>query len=407
MKKSEKWLVAVTAGRWQTHGIQEAKAAGLRVIAVDADPNAEGFLHAELNLCMDLSDHANVIEALIGLNKNICGAVSFCSEAGMSLAGKIRETFDLPGPRAELCRRLLEKSEQRRIWSESGIPGPSWKVFRTPCEALAAVESFGFPLVLKPTDSSGSRGVSKLESRRDDLDEAIARAFEFASSGEIIMESYMDGNEFTVETFGTNGNIYVLGVTEKKKVPNTRGTVANELATPNRPAGVIELIGQTVVSALNALGYLEGPGHTEVILQQDGSVGLVEAAGRGGGFMVFDKLVPTVSGVNIARCTALQAVGLGVGPIEVTQGAAVLRFFPSCPGRLKSIVGFDQANQLAGVEAGTFVKVGDVFSAAVADGDRLGYLLSRAETPQAAKELADEAEQKIRFEFEKCIAILE
>ena len=403
MKKSEKWLVAVTAGRWQIHGIQEAKAAGLRVIAVDADPNAEGFLYADVKLSMDLSDHANVIEALRGLNKNICGAVSFCSEAGMSLAGKIRETFDLPGPRSELCRRLLEKSEQRRIWSESGIPGPCWKVFRTAYAALAALESFGFPLVVKPTDSSGSRGVTKLESGRDDLEDAIARAFQFSNSGEIIIESYMDGTEFTVETFGTNGKIYLLAVTEKKKVPNTRGTVANELATPNRSADVMELIGQTVISSLNALGYVEGPGHSEVILLKDGSLGLVEVAGRGGGFMVFDKLVPAASGVNIARCTALQAVGLEVGPIEVMPDAVVLRFFPSLPGRLKSIEGFDLANHVAGVEAGCFVKVGDVFSEAIADGDRLGYLLSRAETPQRAREQADEAERQVRFEFETCM----
>lgn len=400
MNQDEIWLVAVTAGRWQRHGIREARAAGLKVLAIDADPNAEGFADADHVLHMELSDHDAVIRALHSLDKNIKGAVSFVSEVGMMLAARIREEFDLPGPRIELCQRLIDKAIQRRIWSEQGVPGPRWAAFRETQEALAAMSKLGFPLIIKPTDSSGSRGVTKIESAEEDLQDAVVRAFQFSRSGQVILEEFMDGTEFTVEVFAANGDVHVLAVTEKKKVEGTRGTVACELATPERPQEVVTRIAEAVVAAFRALGYAEGPGHAEAILKNDGSVGLVEVAGRGGGFMVFDGFVPTISGINIARLTALQAAGLPVGEITNWKKSAVLRFFPSRPGVLRKFSGFEQANSIDGVEAAPFVQVGDRFHWASVDGDRLGYILSCAATPRQAQELADQAERIIKFEIE-------
>ncbi len=399
MNTQEQWLVAVTAGRWQRHGIVEAKAAGLKILAVDADTNAEGFADADKVLRIDFTDYAAIIKAIKELNLNIKGAVSFCSEAGMTLAATIREEFNLPGVHLDLCKKLLDKGIQRKIWTEKNVPGPIWKVCSTKEEAKKEIINFGFPLILKPTDSSGSRGVTKIESLQDDIDDAISRAFQFSTSGKVIIESFMDGTEFTVETFVENGNVHVLAVTEKKKVEGTRGTVASELATPIRPKEIVDRIQNSVVDALKALGYTEGPGHAEVILKKDNSVGLVEVAGRGGGFMVFNRFVPAVSGVNIARLTAMQSVGLPVGKIESKNGAAVLRFFPSKPGTLKSISGIDKANEIEGVECDAFVEVGHVSNKAIADGDRLGYILSRADNPEKAQELANQAEALVHFEI--------
>ena len=128
---------------------------------------------------------------------------------------------------------------------------------------------------------------------------------------------------------------------------------------------------------------------------------MVEVAGRGGGFMVFDGLVPKISGVNIARLTALQAVGLPVGEVTNWQKSAVLRFFPSRPGVLRNISGFHRANLINGVEAAPFAKVGDRFHQATIDGDRLGYILSYADTPRRAQELANKAEQMIVFDIKE------
>lgn len=395
----ELWLVAITAGRWQKHGISEAKKAGIKVIAIDADPEAEGFQIADKHLCINIDNYETVIKALRDLNINIRGAVSFCSEAGMLLAAYVREAFGLPGPQTELCRSMIDKGIQRRVWEKVGVPSPQFKIFSDKLAVQAEIPIFGFPLIIKPTDSSGSRGVTKLESLDDNIVDAVDRAFHFSKSGEVILEKYMQGTEFTIEVFGANGEIRVLAVTEKKKVEGTRDTVARELATSDRAPEVIKRIVDAVVGAFIALGYLEGPGHAEAILMDDGSVGLVEVAGRGGGFMVFDKFVPIASGINIARLTALQSVGLALDPFIFNCKATVLRFFPAKAGTLQAIYGFNEANEIAGVEADSFVEPGASFEGAMVDGDRLGFILSCAETLVEAYYRADLAESRIFYDF--------
>lgn len=395
----ELWLVAITAGRWQKHGISEAKKAGIKVIAIDADPEAEGFQVADKYFCMNIDNHDAVIKTLRDLNINIRGAVSFCSEAGMLLASCVRESFDLPGPRTELSRSMIDKGIQRSVWNKAGVPSPQFKIFSDKLAIQAEIPIFGFPSIIKPTDSSGSRGVTKLESLDDNIVDAVERAFHFSKSGEVILEKYMQGTEFTIEVFGVNGEIHVLAVTEKKKVEGTRDTVARELVTSERTAEVIKRIVDTVINAFIALGYLEGPGHAEAILMDDGSVGLVEVAGRGGGFMVFDKFVPMASGINIARLTALQSVGLTIDPFISNYKATVLRFFPAQAGTLQAIYGFNEANEITGVEADSFVEPGVSFEGAMVDGDRLGFILSCAETLAEAQYRADLAESKIFYDF--------
>jgi biotin carboxylase len=396
---SDTWLVAVTAGRWQMHGIREAQKEGIKVIGIDGDLNAEGLKTVDLPLVIDIAKTDEILTKLRELKLNIKGAISFCSEAGMPLAGLIREAFDLPGPKNHETRLLIDKSLQRKIWKENGVPGPDKFVLcSSKEEALAALKGFELPLIIKPVDSSGSRGVAKIENLNA-CHELVERAFHFSKTQQVLLESYMEGTEFTIEVFADRGEVTVLAMSEKKKVEGTGGVVASELATPDRSETVLNTIRETVIAAFKSLGYESGPGHAEAILMKDGRVGMVEVAGRGGGFMVFDRFVPTVSGVNIARLSALQAVGRPLPSFKKENYASILRFFPSRPGTIQSISGFEEATKIQNVEAGSFVKVGDKVGSAAADGDRLGFILTRAVTFVEAKRLADQAEQMVRFEI--------
>ena len=98
--------------------------------------------------------------------------------------------------------------------------------------------------------------------------------------------------------------------------------------------------------------------------------------------------------------TALQAVGIPVTIGQQNENAAVLRFFPSRPGTLTDISGFEEANAIEGVQAAPFVNAGINLKKAIADGDRLGYILSTAATPIQAQALADAAEKLITFKIQ-------
>ncbi len=392
-----KWFVSVTAGRWQKHSIHKARSLGYKVIAIDSDANADGLEIADMAIVSPLSHTEDIIRQIEDSRLDLQGVASFVSDAGMMLAAKIRDYFDLPGNCLETSQRMVNKALQRQKWANDGIPSPRAKVAYTHRQALEAIHEIGFPLIVKPADSSGSRGVTKIISDEANIDNAIVLAFRYSHTHEVVIEEFMDGVEFTVETFSVSGMHYVLAVTEKKKLSEYQSTVARELATPDRSGKVVKRLADVVRSAYTSLGYMDGPGHAEIMLMKDGTVGLVEVAGRGGGFMVNDKLVPAVSGVDVAKMTVLQAVGLSIEEITPANRAAVLRFFPSRAGRLVEIKGIEEANSLQGVEAGSLVPLHTRLQQASSDGDRIGWILTCADGPIEAQILADQAEDLLTF----------
>jgi len=398
--KKDRWLIAATAGRWQVHSIIEAKKIGLNVLAIDGDVDAEGFKYADKSLHLDINDHDNILRQLKLLKINFCGVSSFTSDAGMMLAAKIREEFSLPGPNIEVTRNLTQKSLQRLKWSELNVPSPNFKVFEDKKSALTYLQQTKFPKIVKPIDGAGSRGVTKIERNSDDLNFCIDEAFKFSASNQIIIEEYMSGIEFAIEVLIVKKKVYILSITEKLKVEGTNGTVAQELFTSNRSIKINSLIEETVKKAFLALNYENGPGHAELILMDDDSVGMVEVAGRGGGFMVSDKLVPFASGINYASLICRLSINDAIDKLYLKKKNVVLRFFPSVQGKIKYISGFKEASMIDGVDCGSFVKIGQKITNALTDGDRLGYILSHSYSLEEALALADTAESLIKFDIE-------
>jgi L-amino acid ligase C-terminal domain 2 len=131
----------------------------------------------------------------------------------------------------------------------------------------------------------------------------------------------------------------------------------------------------------------------------DGSLWLVETAGRGGGFMVAEGLVPRASGFDLDRACALQAVGLEPPPVpDQPQRAFVLRFLPARAGIVAGMSGFDHARAIGNVICEPLVAVGDRVERAVTDAARLAYILSWADDRAEAISLADRAEAYLRID---------
>ena len=279
--KKDCWLIAVGAGRWQQRGIQAAKGAGLRVAAVDVDPEAPGFQTADLALRVDIRDVAGVVDAIRASGISPAGAIAFCNEAGMGTAARLREHFDLPGIRSDAVARLTDKGLQRACWDQGGLPSPRWGVVEHASQVSSLIARLGKTVIMKPVDSAGSRGITVLN-QGDAWESAYEKACNASRSGRVILEQFIAGVEHTVETFSHRGRTLVLAITAKLKVAGTADTVASELASAELDADLREKIESTVIKALGATGLSDGPGHTEFMLTDAGEIFLIESAGRGG-----------------------------------------------------------------------------------------------------------------------------
>lgn len=396
----EKWLIAVGAGRWQQPGIHAARAAGLKVLAIDGLADAPGLASGDRSLVVDIRDADAVIAAVVATGICPAGAIAFCNEAGMLTTAALREHFDLPCARANVTKAVTNKGVQRARWTAAGLPCPLWFVVRSADEVPTALEQINGTAIFKPVDSAGSRGVTVV-APGEPWQTAFDAALKGSLSGEVIIESFIVGLEHTVETFTHDSQTHVLAVTEKKKVPGTSNTVAYELASAQLGEAKRLEAADIVTRALAALSYTHGPGHTEFLLTPEGDIYLVESAGRGGGFMVADGIVPQTSGFDMTRACALQAAGLApASPQPTKPKAVVLRFVPSKAGTVKHIAGFGPSDEVEGVISEAMVTVGQNLGRAASDGDRMAYILATADTIEEALARTDAREARINITME-------
>jgi biotin carboxylase len=394
----ELWILFICAGRWQLDGMMHAKKMGYKIIAIDADKNAEGFKIADKCFVVNIHDSEKIINIINCQNIELNGVICLVSDIGQKPTAIIREHFNLFGMSLEVANNMTNKELQRKeLFGKKGVNIPKFLVIEDGADENVVERIIGFPCVVKPVDSAGSRGVSVIY-QKGDLKGSILEAAIYSSNNRVIIEEYIDGTEYTIETFTHKFKTTVLLITEKGKI---RKTLANELFSANLPTSEIHILNVFINRVFEILKYNFGAGHSEVIKRKsDGKFFLVESAGRGGGFKLSDILVPLASGYNINKACVVQAMGLNPAPIIFPEdNKVVLRFIPSKKGQIKTLKGFDQGIKTDNVEVGCFMEVGDEAEEAIVDNNRLGFIAIKGKILKEVLAIADKVEKKIEVKY--------
>ncbi|WP_190022820.1 ATP-grasp domain-containing protein [Streptomyces hiroshimensis] len=270
----------------------------------------------------------------------------------------------------------------------------------------------GFPVILKPARGSGSSGIHvigdppELESAAEELDFSGTGDREGIGDGEgaasWVVEEFLVGREFSVETHSTAGEHHLLAVTEKFTNDN-RVEIGHVVPARITPAERAALADETK-AVLTALGVQEGPGHTEMILTARGPR-LIETHTRPGGDAIVE-LVRLATGFDIHQLTFSWLSGEPVDMVrEPFAGAAAIWFCTPPEGRVTAVGGVAEALACEGVEDAVLTAaVGDVIPPVRTSEDRAGFAfatgadadtaLARAKesVAQFAVELADAAD---------------
>lgn len=399
MTSDDIWLVAVSAGAWQVAGIRAARRAGLRVLALDGSADAAGLKEADRAVIVDIRNVKAVVDAVRQEGASPAGAVSFVSEVGMRGAAAVRDAFGLPGPGLATINSLVNKGAQRAAWQAADLPIPRWSVLKRSEPITPILEFDSTPLIVKPVDAAGGRGITVVHPGGN-LEAAIHYAFGYSKSQEAIVETFIPGQEYTVETMSYNGHLHLLVVTEKHKFPDMNDTVSSEILTLPADSPVVARIASLAAQAYSALDYRDGPGHMEIIRDGADKLWLVEAAGRAGGVMISEGLVPWATGFDQQHATAMTAVGLPPKiPRNLPVKDTILRWLLGRVGVFSHMNGLDAANAIGGVHCGPLVPSGTVVSRANNDDDRIGFILASGDSRAEAISLADKAESLVSFTF--------
>jgi biotin carboxylase len=379
---SKPWVVHIGAGPWQSSAIKRTRDLGYRTLVVDGDPQAVGFKFGDRHIVTDIGCSAAVEQAVRRFFSEISempsAAVCTACEVGMLAAANLREVYNLPGTRSDLAKKLTNKGDQRRAWQ--ALASPNFVVMsRQNAKVAPVLSELGTDkVIIKPIDSSGSRGITVAQ-RQEISPETLERALHYSGSGELIVEEFISGKEYTIESVRLNGKSFPILVTSKEKVAGTESTVANLLTSCKLSESQAWEIQSLVQQAHDALGYDDGVCHTEVIEDSEAHFWLVETAARGAGFGVSEYFIKYATGYDYFEASLCFDLGLPVEepPYHLPELISAVRFLETTPGTLISI------ENLSDVEVHPLINPGTKMVAPKTDGDRIAYFYVQGESDEA------------------------
>lgn len=185
--------------------IRAAKEQGYFVITADYLPDNVAHKYSDEYVNVSIIDKAAVLKA--AQEKQIDGIMSFGVDPGVVSAAYVQEQMGLPafGP-FKSVEILQDKVKFRAFLAEHGFNVPKARGFRTKKDALSCPDWYDYPVIVKPADSAGSKGVTRVDSP-EDLPSALDHAFSYSLGGQVIVEEFIEKAGFSSDTdsFSDNG----------------------------------------------------------------------------------------------------------------------------------------------------------------------------------------------------------
>ncbi|MBE5793233.1 MAG: ATP-grasp domain-containing protein [Clostridiales bacterium] len=244
---------------------------------------------------------------------------SIASDLAAITVNYLSNAMGLPSNPPETAYIASNKYAMRGAFQAAGIPTPAFVKVGIG-DDLSAVHAMQLPIIVKPTDRSGSRGIYKLTSL-EGLEEAIAQSVEASFEKKAIVEEYIEGNEYSFETISQNGVHHYLTITKKFTTGSPHFIETGHLEPSELDEETIQNAKDLVFRALDALHITTGASHAEFkVLPGTKDIRLIEIGARMGGDCIGSDLVGLTTGYDFVRMVIEAAAG---DPLDLTRHAAV------------------------------------------------------------------------------------
>ncbi|MFD9424973.1 MULTISPECIES: ATP-grasp domain-containing protein [unclassified Streptomyces] len=381
--------------------VRKAVEAGFRVWSVwDPALREKSYLdeverHSEELLTADFGDHAALrgVVAEAARRYGIDAVLHLGGEDTMLPVAEEAEALGLAVNPASAVRSLNDKAATRALLNTAGVSVVRAREVTDAAQAADALAEFTLPVIIKPTRLAGSRGIALIRDPADLL-EWNARVERDGHRGPYLVEEYLEGPEFSVETLSAGCVHHIVGITAKRTGGAPYFVESGHIHPAPLSAADAEALRATVLELLDLAGYAFGPAHTEVVLTSRGPR-VVESQARLGGDRI-PLLVDVASGFDIEAGIFRALAGEPLAPPTPVRTAAI-GFFQLPPGTVEAAEGTEDIARLPHVHALHFPwRAGDTLPATVSSATRHGYAVVDGATPDEAAERLAEVERLVR-----------
>ena len=365
----KKKLAIIGASYLQEPLVEKAREMGLYTICFAWEDGA---------VCKDLCDKFYPIsivdkDAILKVcrEEGIDAVTTIASDVAVLTVNYVAEQMGLIGNPDKYSQTATNKYLMRQCFMENGVPSP--KFCLTDGEVPMAISTLRFPVIVKPTDRSGSRGVEKVE-KQQDLQEAITRACKESFQLKAVIEEFVEGREISVESISFEGRHYVLQVTDKVTTEAPFFVELEHHQPSSLPNDVQLRVKEIVLHALDALHIQYGASHSELKITENDDIKVVEIGARMGGDFIGSTLVRLSTGYDFLQGVVEVAMGEFHEPRLTEHNHSGVYFLSEETKKLKPIIE-NYKNFPEIVEA----KITNVELRHIeCSGDRSGYLIYKS-----------------------------
>lgn len=252
----------------------------------------------------------SIIEKDEILNKcceiGIDGICSIASDLAAVTVNYVAYKMGLAGNSMDCTLKSTNKHLMREAFQENGDPSPR-SFLVSSVEDIQDVE-LHYPIIVKPTDRSGSRGITKLLA-----DEGLTEAIEYAKSQgfeqKALVEEFATGQEYSIECVSWKGTHHFLAMTKKYTTGAPHFIETGHLEPAPVSDDTLEKVKGIVFHALDSLEITNGASHTELKIAEDETIAIIEIGGRMGGDFIGSNLVELSTGIDFVKAVIQIAMG--------------------------------------------------------------------------------------------------
>lgn len=389
-------ILILGAGIMQLPALRWAKQRGWEVYAADGNPAAPGVQLADYFIPVDLTDIEGMIAAAgeIHQEKGLHGVFTAGTDFSYTVA-RVAEALQLPGLSPQVALSASRKDKMRQVFAEHGVPSPKFVELPSDSDAAAPLRQLSLPLVVKPVDNMGARGIRRVDTEAE-YQRAVETARRFSRTGTVIVEEYIDGPEFSIDALVVADEVVFTGIADRHIYFPPYFIEMGHTIPTNTDAEVLAAVKAVFIRAVRALGIRNGAAKGDV--KWDGRRAVIgEVAARLSGGYMSGWTFPYCSGVELTGNALQMAVGRPPQSLTPTrQWVSAERAFISIPGVVDSVEYAETARSIRWIEE-MFIRVGqgDQVDFPTNNVEKSGNFISAAPQRSAAVEAAESACQTV------------
>ncbi len=348
---SPRTIMIIGAGFLQVPVIETARRMGLTTVVTDYDPDAPGLKYADIAIIASTRDHEGTVRharKYVREGGRIDGVLTVGTDASMTVAA-VAAALNLPGNKFETAEAATNKIKMRQRFQAHNVPSPDFRECWDINDIYDFIKSHTFPLVIKPSDNMGARGVRKIESQRE-AEHAFQEARDASPSGECLIEEYIDGEELSIDALVYNDDIIFTGIADRIIAFPPHFVEIGHIMPSIQPAESIRDACDVMRKGIKALGITHGAAKGDIKITPQGAVIGELAARLSGGFMSTHTF-PLSSGIDLMK--AMIQIALGQKPDDIQPRHHYTAYEHALipqPGYIESIEGIDETLALEGVK---------------------------------------------------------